>query len=184
MSKQIEIENPRAGERPITSEKRAMHFVHQGVAVIHNGRLKYLDRATGMRMRSDVYVDQRGPIYWNGARSIIINGEDVAKYPPCCNVVYPWPWSKNLNAYTVNLRGNADAIAFPFELIVKNTGVGVPAKYALPIKHKTVHASDPQASGKRYCCSICDKRFHELFSINEHMRINHPRRSPNVKSVA
>jgi hypothetical protein len=34
------------------------------------------------RQRSDAYVNPRGTIWWNGARSIFINGQDIAMFCP------------------------------------------------------------------------------------------------------
>ena len=30
-----------------------------------------------------------GVVYWNGARANYIDGQDQAKFPPCCNVAFP-----------------------------------------------------------------------------------------------
>ncbi len=77
------------GEPRRTSESRALHLCRQNSAVMVNGQLLLLDCAAGVRSPSDVYVDQRGTIYWNGARSRYVEGRDVAMFPPCCNVVFP-----------------------------------------------------------------------------------------------
>lgn len=89
MSKQVEIANPRTGEARRTSADRADYLCRRGMAYMDNGRLVLTEELVDGRVRSDVYVDRRGVIYWNGARSQYVDGRDLAMFPPCCNVVFP-----------------------------------------------------------------------------------------------
>lgn len=93
MSRQVvEIANPRRHGETHTSLVRAQDYCARGLAyILPDGRLKF--RAS-QRRSSDVYVDECGTRWWNGARSVYVAGRDVAMFPPCCNVVYPKAWSE------------------------------------------------------------------------------------------
>jgi hypothetical protein len=83
----IEIANPRRYGETCTSMIRAIEYCNRGLAYfLKDGRLKF--RAS-QRQASDVYVDRRGTIWWNGARSHYVDGKDIAMFPPCCNVAFP-----------------------------------------------------------------------------------------------
>jgi len=102
MSK-IKIVNSQPGSARYTSAAQADRYVRRGEAVLLGEELHFLSAAelrchrnieaqianAASRQRSDVYVDQRGTIWWNGARAHYVNGKDVAMFPPCCNVVFP-----------------------------------------------------------------------------------------------
>ncbi len=99
----IKIANPQPGSAQYTTVARAQRYVHRGEAVLIGPELHFLSAteqrqqqniekqitASEGRKSSDVYVDQRGVIFWNGARSHYVHGKDLAMFPPCCNVVFP-----------------------------------------------------------------------------------------------
>jgi hypothetical protein len=102
MSK-IRIANPQPGCARYTSEAQAERYVRRKEAVLigrnlhflcateqrHQRNIEIQIETASTRERSDAYVDPRGVIYWNGARSLYIGGKDLAMFPPCCNVVFP-----------------------------------------------------------------------------------------------
>jgi hypothetical protein len=86
----IKIANPMPGGRSFTSAARAALYVQTDAAyMLPDGRLQFRAACQAKRQRSDTYVDARGTIFWNGARSQYVDGKDVAMFPPCCNVVFP-----------------------------------------------------------------------------------------------
>jgi hypothetical protein len=108
MSK-IRIANPQPGSAQYTTILRAKRYVHRGEAVLIGQEVHFLSAieqrhqqniekqiaACEGRKASDIYVDQRGVIFWNGARSHYVHGKDLAMFPPCCNVVFPKTGTKN-----------------------------------------------------------------------------------------
>lgn len=71
---------------------QAREYCNQGLAYfLRDGRLKF--RAHEQRVASDVYVEERGTIWWNGARSNYVDGKDIAAFPPGSNVLFPKSWS-------------------------------------------------------------------------------------------
>ena len=83
----VQIANPRRHGETRLNRRKAQEYCARGEAYwLRDGRLRFRESD---RRASDVYVDRRGVIFWNGARSRYINGQDVAMFPPCRNVVYP-----------------------------------------------------------------------------------------------
>jgi len=103
----IRIANPQPGSAKYTTASQADRYVRRGEAVLIGKTLHFLTDAEQRhqrnierhisagesRSRSDVYVDRRGTIWWNGARSVFVDGRDVAMFPPFRNVCYPRAWS-------------------------------------------------------------------------------------------
>lgn len=86
----IRIVNPLPGGSEYTSVKQASEYCASGVAfMLADGRLMFKRALQARRLASDVYVDPKGTIWWNGARAHYVAGKDVAMFPPCCNVAFP-----------------------------------------------------------------------------------------------
>lgn len=85
----IRIMNPLPGGAGYTSVRQALEYCRRGIAYMRNHVLTFRRGQPGGRLAGDVYVDARGTIWWNGARSFYVDGRDVSMYPPGCNVLFP-----------------------------------------------------------------------------------------------
>jgi hypothetical protein len=97
----VTIANPRCGGAKHTSLRRAEAFVRRGIArwlpdrrieFVEQARLRYQAAELRQTLREEAIQFARnrgGVIYWNGARSVYVNGSDVAMYPPGSNVTFP-----------------------------------------------------------------------------------------------
>lgn len=86
----IRIANPLSGGSEYTSAKQAREYCRSGAAFMAaDGRLVFRTVSKARRTASDAYVDPRGTIWWNGARSHYVGTKDLATFPPGCNVVFP-----------------------------------------------------------------------------------------------
>jgi|MudIll2142460700_1097286.scaffolds.fasta_scaffold608647_2 hypothetical protein len=85
----VEIANLRRYGETCTSLARAEEYCARGLAYrLRDGRLKFRDNTP--RENSDVDVDRRGVIWWNGARSHFDPlDRDLAMFTPGCNVLFP-----------------------------------------------------------------------------------------------
>ena len=97
MRKVVEIANPRRHGETHTSHAKAEEYCRRGLAYwTREGKLKFRE-ARGRAQDSDVFVDRRGVIYWNGARSHYVGegsyARDIQSFPPGCNVYYPKSWT-------------------------------------------------------------------------------------------
>ena len=64
----VEIANPLSGGQRFTSLERAQRYCESGAAyMLKDGRLRFRAAYQARRERSDVYVDRRGTIWWNGS---------------------------------------------------------------------------------------------------------------------
>jgi hypothetical protein len=97
----IAIANPRIGGAKHTSLARAQNFIRRGIARwLPDGRLEFVEQSRIRHLAAELRQllreeaiqfakNRRGIVYWNGARSVYVNGTDLAMFAPGCNVVFP-----------------------------------------------------------------------------------------------
>jgi hypothetical protein len=97
----VTIANPRCGGAKHNSLPRGEAFIRRGIARwLPDGRIEFMQqtrlryeaaelRQTPREEAIQFARNRGGVVYWNGARSVYVNGRDVAMYPPGSNVVFP-----------------------------------------------------------------------------------------------
>jgi hypothetical protein len=98
---QIKIANPRCGGAKYTSARRASEFVARGIArwlpdesieFVEEIRLAHLTsemRQSLWEENHEFLKNRGGVLFWNGARAVYKSGQDLAMFPPGCNVSFP-----------------------------------------------------------------------------------------------
>ena len=83
----VQVVNPRRHGETCLNRAKANEYCAAGQAHwLRDGRLKFRESD---RRASDVCVEKRGTIWWNGARSYHLGGQDRAMFLPGSNVLYP-----------------------------------------------------------------------------------------------
>ena len=94
----IRIANPQPGSAKYTTVSQADRYVRRGEAVLIGKTLHFLTDAEQRHQRNIERQISAGESrsrsdVWNGARSVFVDGRDVAMFPPFRNVCYPRAWS-------------------------------------------------------------------------------------------